>query len=153
MHSLFALVSTYTNAAGEIVSGRLVPEPQLIDINDIPPPPPGSPRRTFVPSDADDGTPEYLAYVPNDADPGFDTAIPSEGIESCDASGIVKHDGREAEVRKLKESHMETSKKRKFGELDLPEEDEEIVEAVKRSQHFRRALRSLRQLVLGCCGQ
>jgi hypothetical protein len=105
-----------------------------------------------VPSDAGDSTPEYLAYVPKDADPGFDTAVPREGIESCDACGIVKHNGRKAELKQLKKPHEKTSKEHNLGEVDLAEEEEEIVEPVKRSQYFRRALRSLRQAVLGCCG-
>jgi hypothetical protein len=69
MYSHFALVNTYTNSAGELVSERLVPEPHFIDMNEIPPPPPGSPLHTYVPFDADDGEPEYLAYMPKDAYP------------------------------------------------------------------------------------
>lgn len=114
MHSHFALVNSYTNSAGEFVSERLVPEPNFIDINDIPPPPPGSPPRTFVPSDAGDSTPEYLAYVPIDADPEFanpefDQAIPSEKSDVCETCGHTKKRVHKIEAKWLKMSYEKAS--------------------------------------------
>jgi hypothetical protein len=62
----FALVSTYTNAAGELVSERLVREPYTFDESKIPPMPTGHPPRSYEPFP---WPPKYHAYVPKKADP------------------------------------------------------------------------------------
>lgn len=62
MYSYFAVVNTFCNAAGELVSERLVPEPYVWDDDNVPPMPTDPPPECFVPTD--DGTPKYQAYVP-----------------------------------------------------------------------------------------
>ena len=69
MRSYLALVNTFCNAASELVSERLVPEPHIWNDDDVPPMPTDPPPEGYVP--IDDGTPKYKAYVPKFADPRF----------------------------------------------------------------------------------
>jgi hypothetical protein len=118
-------VNTYFTAAGEPVSERLVPEPYTFDESAFPPSPTGSPPRSFVPSD--DGRPKYLAYVPKDADPGFDSLAAEEAVsvsvhrvDERKKEETEKRYKRMAEGEKPKKSYLnkEAPKKRKLDETD-----------------------------------
>ena len=121
------MVNTWFNADNEPVTERLVPLPINWEELEFPPSPTGSPPRSFVP--ADDEKPEYLAYVPKDADPGF---------ESLEAESVSVHrvDEREKEETSTRYKDMaegdspkksyhldeEAPKKRKLDETDSSDE-------------------------------
>lgn len=107
MRSHFAIVNTFCNDAGELVSERLAPEPYVWDENEeLPPMPTDPPPAGYIP--ADDGTPKYMAYVPKLADPRFPyirakDRVPGEEFRSCDMCGRTRHLWREARVKKPEE--------------------------------------------------
>jgi len=128
MRSYFLLVNTFSNAAGELVSERLVPEPHVWNDDDVPPMPTDPPPQGYVP--IDDGTPKYKAYVPKLADPRYpyiraEDRVRGEEFRSCDSCGNTKHLWRKAHVKKTENSIEKSSKKRKLDEVDLPAEEAE----------------------------
>lgn len=102
------MVNTYFNEANEPITERLVPEPINWDEVVFPPSPKGPPPRSFVPSD--NGEPEYLAYVPKDADPEFidpefNQAITTEKSDVCETCGYTRTRVHKIEAKWLKMSH------------------------------------------------
>lgn len=117
MHRYFAIVNTFSNAAGDLVSERLVPEPHVWNDDDVPPMPTDPLPEGYVP--IDDGTPKYMAYVPKLADPGFHKAISGEEFSTCDNCGNIRP------YRRIAEAQEKASMKRKFHEVALPAEKAE----------------------------
>jgi hypothetical protein len=109
MRSYFAMVNTYFNAANEPITERLVPEPINWDEVVFPPSPKGSPPRSYTPSDVGEPEMEYLAYVPRDADPEFDQAIPSRKSDVCETCGHCKKRVNKMEAKWLKMSRERNS--------------------------------------------
>jgi hypothetical protein len=109
----FALVSTYTNAAGELVSERLVPEPYTFNESKIPPMSTGPPPRSYEP----------FAWPPKKADPRL-PYIPIEDrvhvqehtcdsvCEKCRSSEQYARAKRVVEAEEPKEVRVRPSKKR-----------------------------------------
>jgi hypothetical protein len=130
----FAVVNSFSNAAGELVSERLFPLPYVWDDDDVPPMPTDPLPECFVP--IDDGTPKYQANVPKLADPGFHKAIPGEGFNDCDTCGNIRHSIRIAEAQEKASKLLEkASTKRKLDELDevdLPAGEAEAESATSR---------------------
>lgn len=83
MYSCFAVVNTLSNAAGQLVSERLSPEPHVWDDDNVQPMLTDPPPECFVPFD--DETPKYLAYVPKFAINGVLWVV-SDRLSDCDTS-------------------------------------------------------------------
>lgn len=105
MYSYFAVVNTFSNAAGELVSERLFPEPYVWDDKNVPPMPTDPPPECFVP--VDDGTPKYQAYVPKLAKPGWDQV--NEKSNVCETCGCMKKHVRKPEAKWLQMSKEKAS--------------------------------------------
>lgn len=102
------MVNTFSNAAGELVSERLVPEPCVWDDDEELPPLPTDPLPLcYIPSNA--GTPKYLAYVPKLANTGTDKVIPNEKSHVCETCGHINKLVNRFEAKWLKMSREKTS--------------------------------------------
>jgi hypothetical protein len=112
IRSYFALVNHFSNAAGELVSERLVPKPHVWKDDDVPPMPTDPPPQGYVP--IDDGTPKYKAYVPKLADPRFpyinaENRVRMEESRKCDSCRDCKKRVNKVEAKWLKMSREKTS--------------------------------------------
>lgn len=120
------MVNTWFNADNEPITERLVPLPINWEELEFPPSPTGSPPRSFVP--ADDEEPEYLAYVPKDADPGFESleaeSVSVHRVDERKKEETSKRYKRMAEGERPKKSYLdeEAPKKRKLDEIDSSDE-------------------------------
>ena len=107
MRSHFAVVNTFCNDAGELVSERLAPLPYVWDDNEELPPMPTDPLPLcYIPSNA--GTPKYLAYVPKLANSGSEKVIPNEKSHICRTCGHTNERVNRVEAKWLKMSREKT---------------------------------------------
>jgi hypothetical protein len=117
IYSYFALVNSYSNASGDLVSERLVPELENdFDLDSIPAPPTGPLPEAFVPSD--DGLAVYQAYRPKDADAGLDyipqrdkVAVQIQRVDERKKQETTKRYDRMGGTQRPKNSYLDGSSK------------------------------------------
>lgn len=118
----FAVVNSFSNAAGELVSERLVPEPHVWDDNDLPPMPTDPLPHCYIPfRRRAHRAPKYLAYVPKPAHYGCPGAASCEGFKDRDTCEDITHSTGFVEAQeKVLKVYVKTSKQRTLDEQDLP---------------------------------
>lgn len=123
----FAVVNTFSNAAGELASERLFPEPYVWDDDNVPPMPTDPLPHCYMPfRRRADRAPKYLAYVPKPAHYGCPGAASCEGFKDRDTCGDITHSTGFVEAQeKVSKVFVKTPKKRKLDKVDLPVEEAE----------------------------